>query len=257
MKRVAPSSSADASDTDNNTDVVRSALLQEHDRLRQVIARKHKEEIARFETKHRDEILAFETQCQQDLNAPEDCMFVKRLRSSTEIDAKKETTLEESKKEENTGKDNSKNYDTDDDDDGDDDEKKKCSVCNRTVEVKEDIAELETCFYCAMNENNYPSIKCASCSWTTNGGMTCHKDNHGFCHSCVADVQGEDPAQLDIPKRMNPQHPHLSDGPVERDHLHPFHICDCGICAWCGEYDDECCADHYPNQLCSCFPEVQ
>jgi hypothetical protein len=33
-------------------------------------------------------------------------------------------------------------------------------------------------------------------------------------------------------------------------------MCECGVCAFCGnESDDDCCGDH-ESQLCSCFPEV-
>jgi len=239
MKRIAPSSSATASDTDK-TDVVRSALLQEHDRLRKVIDRKHK-----------NEILAFETQCQKDLNEPEDCLFVKRMRS-TEIDAT-ETTLKESDKEEK-GKDNSKEDDAEDNgnDDNDDDDNvsistmRKCSVCNAVaVASTEDNVELEQCWYCEITKEEYDysaSIKCATCSWSSNGGMACSRSDHGFCRSCVEDVKAN-PKQHDaIPQYHRGAY-----------HLHPFHICDCGICAWCGDEVDDCCSDHF-EQACSCYP---
>ena len=85
--------------------------------------------------------------------------------------------------------------------------------------------------------------------------MGCTKVRHGFCASCVEKV-GADPAGHDMPQRYNPEHPMLEHGPVDRDFLHSFHMCECGVCAFCGnESDDDCCGDH-ESQLCSCFPEV-
>jgi hypothetical protein len=56
----------------------------------------------------------------------------------------------------------------------------------------------------------------------------------------------------EIPMRFDPGD---STQLLERESLHPFHICDCGICAWCGDDNDDCCKDHL-HQLCSCYPEV-
>ena len=123
----------------------------------------------------------------------------------------------------------------------------KCFVCKTATGI-------EACKWCEMCQCENPSMKCKECSWTDGGGMGCINGSHGFCAECVERVEDERDA-CDIPQRHNPEHPRLERGPVERDHLHPFHMCDCGICAWCGEECYDCCSDHV-GQHCSCYPEV-
>ena len=178
------------------------AHIGHHNSLRRYMADRHQKEANELETK-----------CKQELANPEDCNFVKSMRS-------------EMAKEAMAGK---------------------CFVCKTATGI-------EACKWCEMCQCENPSMKCKECSWTDGGGMGCINGSHGFCAECVERVKEERDA-CDIPQRNNPEHPMLERGPVERDHLHPFHMCDCGICAWCGEECYDCCSDHV-GQHCSCYPEV-
>lgn len=108
----------------------------------------------------------------------------------------------------------------------------------------------EPCFSCVkLGFKKIACLKCSDCKWP----MLCSKDaRHGFCPVCIKDVEEEDdPTLFCIPTRDDPSG---EEDWLQRDHLHPFQLCDCDICAWCGEDNDDCCIDHR-QQTCSCFPE--
>lgn len=138
-----------------------------------------------------------------------------------------------------------------------------CSVCKEALTVEGKAVDEEDrdgmtskdfdgemCHCCKehMCETDTGSMKCSKCVWP----LCCSSKKgkkHRFCSSCVEIVK-TDPDSFDLPRRFDPG----DDGEyLERDFLHPFELCDCGICAWCGEDDEECCRDHR-NQLCSCYP---
>mmetsp|Transcript_30504 Transcript_30504/g.37139 ORF Transcript_30504/g.37139 Transcript_30504/m.37139 type:complete len:84 (+) Transcript_30504:402-653(+) len=82
--------------------------------------------------------------------------------------------------------------------------------------------------------------------------MSCSKKNceSAFCEDCIAEVERDGAKVHKLPFRSYPDD---SSRILERD-LHPFLMCDCGICVYCGNDDDNCCKDH-ECQLCSCFPD--
>jgi hypothetical protein len=117
----------------------------------------------------------------------------------------------------------------------------KCSICKtKTGTMK--------CLFCEISEQSI-YWKCDTCAWP----LACTKKDHGFCASCV-EIVALSPEDFDIPRRLNQARGYKGDD-LERDHLHPFVICDCGICAFCGEDDYTCCVDHR-DHLCSCYPEM-
>lgn len=107
----------------------------------------------------------------------------------------------------------------------------------------------EMCFCCKEHfcDTETGSVKCSKCVWP----LVCARMKHGFCSSCMERVNTDNADANDIPNR---HHPNGMGGMLERrDFLHPFVMCDCGICAWCAEdRPDECCKDH-TYQHCSCF----
>jgi hypothetical protein len=121
----------------------------------------------------------------------------------------------------------------------------------------------DVCHFCNFSENDHPSIRCGNCVWpmmcsqtSAIGRKTSGKGKHGFCQHCVTIFEKDmEPEEVynehEIPMRLDPGD---GEGFIEREHLHPFHMCDCGICAWCGDEKDDCCEDHV-YQSCSCYPE--
>lgn len=110
----------------------------------------------------------------------------------------------------------------------------------------------EMCWCCkhVVADKTLASKKCHKCVWPLQCSLqSCNK---GFCSACVDNITTDHDAykHQDIPRRL---HPDGSGELLEYDDLHPFLLCDCGICAWCGEDTDDCCQDRI-YQHCSCFP---
>jgi len=193
----------------------------------------HKERRSRMLAKHMEEVKSFELVCSQDLGPGfSTCNVVKKSREARRRAA-------------------SAGF---------------CCVCKTELLVMncadgEDYDEEEhgdrhdndfegdVCTYCSTLRRDTVSVKCSICKWT----MSCSKKGckSTFCRDCIAEVEKDGAGAHDLPVRSHPGDPSQT---LERGYeLHPFVMCDCGICVYCGEDDDRCCKDH-EYQQCSCFP---